>query len=552
MNKRTKTCTSQWGASRSNQFVAALVILPLLLVSALLAYNRVNVTTSGPANVDGANPSRLVNRLDTSLNRTLENAQQERMPRIAILVPQSDSNAEESYLAEGLAFEVHNQLLGIPGVELVGRQSIDTVLQQQLPLPTAAQLLDATHLLRGRYRRNAHGLAIEMELIAATDAMTSLWTERWPTSVESLAITVQSIAARTLETLVPDSRKNEEQDTPTPQALDAFLRGKYLAERYNMDDVLEGLSFFDQAIGIDPNFDRAYSEKIGALQRMTWVDAGQTKTYNQMIDRVVNDYLSLNRESALTYRLKSREASLSHRALEAYSLFRQAQQIEPITYQYDRAFMTDLCKAGYLRRCLEQAQGLTRADPLSATAHSELARAYLMLGDYEPMIEHARLSSRFGGELGDYYEAQYLFYLGRIDEAETLYRAAIQPLGISDDWVSAFLVAYTQPEKTSQAISAMTNVDEESAVWFDLFYVEYILLGEIDRAYQAADQLIQQRFKTWSLWMWDDYTKAFRSDPRFIDIARRLGYVELWQKLGPPDVCLGDQPDAFCARINEE
>lgn len=46
---------------------------------------------------------------------------------------------------------------------------------------------------------------------------------------------------------------------------------------------------------------------------------------------------------------------------------------------------------------------------------------------------------------------------------------------------------------------------------------------------------------------WDPRNAAFRADPRFTAIVRKLGLVEYWRELGPPDFC-ADEPEADVCR----
>jgi hypothetical protein len=43
--------------------------------------------------------------------------------------------------------------------------------------------------------------------------------------------------------------------------------------------------------------------------------------------------------------------------------------------------------------------------------------------------------------------------------------------------------------------------------------------------------------------------KVMRTDPRFLDLARKQGLLAYWRKDGPPDFCAAPRPEPVCAQI---
>ncbi len=70
----------------------------------------------------------------------------------------------------------------------------------------------------------------------------------------------------------------------------------------------------------------------------------------------------------------------------------------------------------------------------------------------------------------------------------------------------------------------------------------YTMLGNLDRAYQAAETGLDGLLRTGTIgvgWggLWLPEMLPFRQDLRFQGFATRLGLMDFWGQHGPPDNC---------------
>ena len=68
------------------------------------------------------------------------------------------------------------------------------------------------------------------------------------------------------------------------------------------------------------------------------------------------------------------------------------------------------------------------------------------------------------------------------------------------------------------------------------------MLGELDTVFDLANQCLDMAapgaINTVSyILLWQPELSKVRQDPRFAALAARLGFIEYWQKYGPPDDC---------------
>lgn len=99
-------------------------------------------------------------------------------------------------------------------------------------------------------------------------------------------------------------------------------------------------------------------------------------------------------------------------------------------------------------------------------------------------------------------------------------------------------------------------------------FAAYIAVGDLDQAYAMAAELYPKRVgrtpaETERIWLDDPSGVAppslvtargsapLRRDPRYLDLARRLGLLAYWRSGRPPDFCR-KQPEPICARLLKE
>ncbi len=529
--------------SRTAQLLAALIVLPLLVVAALIGVDLF-ADRSLMSDADD---------LTAALDRTLARPAAGAGKGLAVLpLANASDRSALDYLADGVSADIRDRLRHVPDLIVIGAESSRNVAGHSLPVAAVARLLGVSHVLHGAIRGDAGNLTLDLELSRFDGEPSPVWRQRWTGTADGLASTTRSVAARVAETLSLADPAAATPDTgpgaPPPSALDDYLHGKYLIDRYNREEVLAGIGFLARAIDADPGFERAVMAKIVGHHRMTWIDAQVATEHVARTEATIDAYLALDSDTALTHRLLAHRASKANRPLEAFEAFRQAAQISPQTYAYDRGYMMDLCKAGYVDRCLEQARGLARAVPVSAAAHTSLATVYFLKGDQQRMLDHARLSRRFGGDLADYFEGLAQLAEGEDEAAVQTLANGLASVGVAGDWVEPFVAAMRDPEAAPAAVSAMRATDEASAEWLDLFFTELVAIGELDLAFEATQRLIDERYETWNLYAWEPSMRPYRDDPRFVEVMTAMGLVELWRVLGPPDACLMPVPETFCTR----
>ena len=148
--------------------------------------------------------------------------------------------------------------------------------------------------------------------------------------------------------------------------------------------------------------------------------------------------------------------------------------------------------------------------------------------------------------------------LGRDERAIAHYEADLGQIGISDTaWVRDLITGARDPV-TGQAYldsrvqTVVASLPEEYVQdWQFTFDIWYLLFGFLDRYYEAI-LAAEPNAETWSgaafnLWHGTILKRVeFTSHPKYLEVADRLGIIDVWEQRGPPDFCEKVAGDWVC------
>jgi len=180
------------------------------------------------------------------------------------------ADSEQEYFSDGLTEELLNLLAGIKDLKVAARTSsffykdkLDTI-----PLTQIASDLSVAHVLEGSVRRGGDKIRITAQLIKADDGF-HLWSETWDRDLDDVFAIQDEIAAKVVDALKIVMLG----DTPHAKVLNTesfelALRGRYYFQRREEGDLERALSFFEQAVELDPENATAW---VGLVPLYTWL-----------------------------------------------------------------------------------------------------------------------------------------------------------------------------------------------------------------------------------------------------------------------------------------
>jgi len=189
---------------------------------------------------------------------------------IAVLAFENMSaDPENSYFGDGIAEDIINALTQLGGLRVAARTSAFAFKGKQADLRRIGETLNVATVLEGSVRKTGTRLRITAQLINVTDGY-HLWSERYDRELTDVFAIQDEIATAIAAKLQVTFAKPVEDRAPRPmtarvEAYELYLRGQALV-RQRGPAALRGLTCFEEAIALDPDYALAHAGLADALR----------------------------------------------------------------------------------------------------------------------------------------------------------------------------------------------------------------------------------------------------------------------------------------------
>lgn len=464
--------------------------------------------------------------------------------RSVAVLPLADVSADRqlAYLCDGLAEEIANGLMRVPGLRVAARTSTLQFKDKADDVRRIGSALNVDAVLTGSVRLAGTRLRVGMQLIGAADGY-QLWSERFDCTLDDVFAVEDQVARAVLAAMqiqlagAPSLLLARPRD---PEAHALYLKGRYQWNRRTPESLSKSIVLFQQAIDRDPT----YAEAQGALAEAYYVLGVQGLAPPHDVMPKVR--VAAERALEIAGSLPGVEATLGcvsatydwdwATARVHFDRARALDHAHPATHQlYAMAYLVPLGQFDAADTALAQALAL---DPLSLPiSHSAGFCAYFA-HRYERAVERQRQTlardaafapARWG--LG-----QALTELGQYAEAIAELAHAIQLSGGSIEMIASLGDAQARAGDREAARHTLARLTELSAHHYvppSLPALVLTGLGETTAALDALEQAAAGRAVTLA---WLGVRPGFdrlRGEPRFESLCRMIGVPSLRMSNGP-------------------
>jgi adenylate cyclase len=460
-------------------------------------------------------------------------------------------DASRDYFSDGMSEELLNLLARVPGLKVASRTSSFAYKGRNVDIREVGRELGVETVLEGSVRQAGAQVRITAQLIDAETGF-HLWSETYDRQLEDIFRVQDEIAAAIVDKLrielAPQDQQMAVRDkapTQNVQAYELYLQGRAVWKRRGEENLLQAIDLYQKALGLDPGFARAHA----ALASAYVVLPGYTKVEGDEDKFVPLAVASARQALAIDPNIGEAHAVLAQisvqrgNLLDAESGFFFAISLEPNEPTPHHWYSLLLAAVGRVGAAVEQARRAHELDPTSPVIAANLANVYLMAGEDEQALRFNQMAVDLGiSKKNSGVQAIVAMRRGQWADAR---RLIMSQDGLPDalrPQAGRYVDAVADPKLIPEVVAGMRAVDPKVVPQLDLLQ-PYMHLGQLDLVYELLSKSLDEQPDAWvKRWeithAWSPEGRAFREDPRFGELARRMGVmVDYWKQYGYPDGC---------------
>jgi TolB-like protein/Flp pilus assembly protein TadD len=446
---------------------------------------------------------------------------------IAVLPLLNESgDPKDEYFSDGLSEELIAALAQINGLKVIGRSSSFRFKDRKEEPKAIGEKLGVSTLLDGTVRKQGDRVRIVAELVNAANGI-QLWTRTFDRELKDIFAVQEEIARAVAESLKvtllgAQDRPGQRGAPSNVEAHNAYLQGHFHFQRRNLEDYRKAVSYFDQAIRLDPDYALAYAERSEA-----WTFIGDlTGQREPAWSKARTD---AEKAVAIAPALAEAHAALGWvrffidwKFAEGLSELKRAKELSPANPTANDLLARVIVYLGRVEEAERQARHAVELDPLSVIAQGNLARVLLFAGKLDEADAAARKAAELQPASASSHRWQVVVAVLRGDRETALREAQLEP----DEGYRRFVLALAQQlqgdRQAADAALADLIANGRDQLPYQIAEV-YAVRGEADKAFEWL-QIAFDDHDTGSLALLvDPLLRGLRDDPRYKALLTKLG-----------------------------
>jgi serine/threonine-protein kinase len=431
----------------------------------------------------------------------------------------------DEYFSDGLSEELIAALAQINGLKVIGRSSSFRFKDRHEEPKAIGEKLGVSTLLEGTVRKQDGRVRIVAELVNAADGI-ALWTRTFDRELKDIFTVQQEIARAVAEslkvTLLGSNDKSAQMASNSAEAHNAYLQAHFHFQRRNVEDYRKAITYFDQAIQLDPNYALAYAERAEVWTMIGDLTGERATAYPKARS---------DAEKAVEIAPALAEA---HAALgwvrffgewkfaEGLSELNRAKELSPANPTANDLLARVIVYLGRIDEAERQARQAVELDPLSVATQFNLARVLFIAGKFDEADRAGRKIAELQPSASSSHRWQVLVAVQRGDGETALREAQLEP----DEGFRPFELALAHyvrgDRKAADAALADLVANGKNGLAYQIAQV-YAVRGETDKAFEWL-QISFDNHDGGTLGLAvDPLLRGLHDDPRYKNLLVKLG-----------------------------
>ena len=416
-------------------------------------------------------------------------------PSIAVLPLENLSTEPDStYFSEGMTDEITTKLSKIQGIDVASHSAVVAVKGPGKSAGEVGRQLVVRYLLEGSVRKAGNQVRVNVHLVDSTTGY-QVWADDFVGELKDVFSLQEQTALKIAEALnlhlSPQEEKAVQQRyTQNPQAYEAFIVGRALAEEETPEKLEAARKQFEQALKLDPNYAPALAG-LSLADRLYYRDIDSDPSYLQRAEQLARRAIAIDPTLAEAHVALGGTYGLRYDYARAANEFREAIRLQP-----QNAFAWD---------SLSWALGYEQ--PPDALEAEKAAREAIRL---QPSLPQAQ-----------YHLGRALIFQGRYQEATVAFQRA-QEVG-SSDYANLGMaqLSLAQGSYDQAAAYIMKDMGRNTAINLYWLSAVYAAKGDKEKALSTLEKAFTANFRDFAAIDASPYFSSLRSDPRYQKLLRR-------------------------------
>jgi TolB-like protein/TPR repeat protein len=461
--------------------------------------------------------------------------------RIAILPFASFSlDPNDAFFADGVTDEIISAAAGISGLNVISRTSVVGYKGTTKKVKEIGKELEVGSILEGTFKKAGSRIRVTTQLIDVANDR-HLWAQNYDRNLDDVFEVQSDVAKQVADALrvrilSPEKERIEKKPTESTEAYTLYLKGRHFwnlrgvgSQGETVENVKSALRCFEQAVAVDPRFALGYVGQADCCHKLGGELRVEVEANSRRAEEMVGKALELDPELAEAHATRGLWLDTEYRFKEEESEYRKAIELKPSYAVVHNWYYLLLCDELRWDEALEQIEKALELDPLSPVFNGNLASFYYWKRDYGRALELFRRAIELGVS-GEHFSVAHIY--GRTKMFADMKRewAAWVELeqGSSPHarTYADFYIAYYEND-TQRCRKLLPELEAHFGKEMGLHAYEiaaaYFCLGENDKGFEWLERSYSRReYFLVGIKLYPQFD-GVRSDPRYIDLLKRLG-----------------------------
>jgi tetratricopeptide (TPR) repeat protein len=392
--------------------------------------------------------------------------------------------------------------------------------------------LEAGSILEGSFRKAGNRIRVTTQLIdVAGDE--HLWAQNYDRNLDDVFEVQSDVAKQVAEALrvrilASEKERVERKPTESTVAYTLYLKGRSLWNKRGLEDLKKAMEYFELAVHEDPSFALGYAGQADCaiLLRTNWdIDREQNLAKAKaMAERTLN----------LDPTLAEAHTTLGFVHMEEFDLrraeeeFRKAIELKPsyatAHHWYFRVLRAEL----RWDEALKEIEKATELDPLSGVIIGNLGQYYYIRRDFSKAAEKFKIAVKLGNEgvHGNLFWTYGMMKMyDQMDKEAEAYIRFVQDIAPRFRTFIDALSAYFKGDKETvrRLLPELETHPKETLTDATDIAEFHFFLGDVDKGFEWLERAYFKRESGLLVIQWDWFLDGVRTDPRYLDLLKRLG-----------------------------